>query len=92
MRVPFQITEKPYSTLDAEFGPYWYRHLGIDTVFDSKMCVQISRSASVEGAGTPLAVDSISCDVITHVSCRCLCIVKVTRTAGRLHASRSLLL
>jgi hypothetical protein len=92
MRVPFQIIRTPYSTLDAEFGPCWYRHQGIDTVFDSKMCVQISQSASVKGAGTPLAVDSISCDVVAHVSCRCLCILKVTRTAGRPHASRSLLL
>jgi hypothetical protein len=56
------------------------------------MCVQISRSASVKGAGTPLAVDSISYDVIAYVSCRCLCTLKVTRTAGRPHASRSLLL
>jgi hypothetical protein len=92
MSVPLHITEKPNSTFDAEFGLCWYCYLGIDTVFDSKMCVKVHVGASVEGAGSPLAVNSTSCDVTTHVSCRRFCIVKVTRTAGIPHASRLLLL
>jgi hypothetical protein len=54
------------------------------------MCMQVSQRASIEGARTPLAVNSIGCDVIAHVSCRRFRIVKVDRTAGRPQASRLL--
>jgi hypothetical protein len=76
MSLPFQIAQKPNPTLDAEFGPCWYRYLGVDTVFANNMCVQVSQRASIEGARTPLAVNSIGCDVIAQVSCRRFRIVK----------------
>jgi hypothetical protein len=90
MSVPLQITQEPGSTLDAKSGPCWYRYLGVHTVFASNMCVQVSQRASVEGAVTPLAVDSIGCDVTAHVRCRRFRIVKADRTAGRPHAFRLL--
>jgi hypothetical protein len=49
------------------------------------MRVKISQRTGLEGAGTPLAVHSISCDVIVHVGCRLFCVVNVTRAAGTPH-------
>ena len=50
------------------------------------MRVKISQRTGLKGAGTPLAVHSISCDVIAHVGCRLFCVVNVTRAAGTPHA------
>jgi hypothetical protein len=69
MSVPIYLTRKPDSTLDAEFGACWYRHLRKDAMFGKKMCVKVIQAACIMIAGTPLAAKRISGDVITHMAC-----------------------
>ena len=69
MFVPIYFTIKPDSTLDAEFGACWYRHLRKDAMFGKKMLVEVVQATCIMIAGTPLAAKLISGDVITHMAC-----------------------